>query len=115
MGIGALCVGGLVLLREPLISIAFGRSYLPGADLLPLLATAMACMAVVSVLVYFHIAVRSRAYVITVAGAALEIVLITLFHGEEIAAVAQDRLLRGALPVPGSELDLPPPPLGSGW
>jgi glycosyltransferase involved in cell wall biosynthesis/O-antigen/teichoic acid export membrane protein len=89
-GIGALCVGGLVLLRDPLISVAFGRSFLPGADLLPLLATAMACLAVVSVLVYFHIAVGSRAYVITVGGAAVEIVLIALFHdsGQEIAAVA---------------------------
>ena len=88
--IGALGVGGLVLLRDPLISIAFGRSYLPGADLLPLLATAMACLAVVSVLVYFHIAVRSRAYMISVGGAAVEIVLIALFHdsGQEIAAVA---------------------------
>ena len=63
-GIGALCVGVLVLLREPLISLAFGESFVPGADLLPLLATAMACLAVVSVLVYFHIAVGSRAYVI---------------------------------------------------
>src|SRR4029453_14266975 len=27
--IGALCVGGLVLLRDPLISVAFGRSFLP--------------------------------------------------------------------------------------
>ena len=89
-GIGALCVGGLTLLRDPLISIAFGRSFLPGADLLPVLATAMACLAVVSVLVYFHIAVGSRAYVITAAGVAVEIVLIALFHdsGQEIAAVA---------------------------
>ena len=89
-GIGAICVGGLVLLREPLISIAFGRSFLPGADLLPLLATAMACLAVVSVLVYFHIAVGSRAYVIAVGGTAVEIVLIALFHdgGEQIAAIA---------------------------
>ncbi|MGH3065103.1 MAG: glycosyltransferase, partial [Gaiellaceae bacterium] len=89
-GIGALCVGGLVLLRDPLISIAFGRSFLPGADLLPLLVTAMACLAVVSVLVYFHIAVGSRAYVISIGGAAVEIVLIALFHdsGQEIAAVA---------------------------
>ena len=89
-GIGALCVGVLVLLKDPLISIAFGRSFLPGADLLPLLATAMACLAVVSVLVYFHIAVGSRAYVISIGGAAVEIVLIALFHdsGQEIAAVA---------------------------
>ena len=88
--IGALCVGGLVLLRDPLISIAFGQSFLPGADLLPLLATAMACLAVLSVLVYFHIAVGSRAYVISVGGVAVEIVLIALFHdsGQEIAAVA---------------------------
>ena len=76
--------------RDPLISIAFGRSFLPGADLLPLLAMAMACLAVVSVLVYFHIAVGSRAYVISIGGAAVEIVLIALFHdsGQEIAAVA---------------------------
>jgi glycosyltransferase involved in cell wall biosynthesis/O-antigen/teichoic acid export membrane protein len=89
-GIGALCVGGLVLLRDPLISIAFGKSFLPGADLLPLLAVAMACLAVVSVLVYFHIAVGSRAYVITLGGAAVEVVLIALFHGsgQEIASVA---------------------------
>ena len=89
VGIGAICVGGLVLLRESLISIAFGDSFLPGSDLLPLLATAMACLAVVSVLVYFHIAVGSRAYVITIGGAAVEVVLIALFHdgGEEIAAV----------------------------
>src|SRR5262245_472527 len=89
-GIGALCVGVLVLLREPLISLAFGESFVPGADLLPLLATAMACLAVVSVLVYFHIAVGSRAYLITLVGAAVEIVLITFFHdtGREIAAVA---------------------------
>lgn len=88
-GIGALCVGGLVLLRDPLISVAYGESFAPAADLLPLLATAMACLAVVSVLVYFHIAVGSRAYVITLAGAAVEIVLIALFHdnGRQIAAV----------------------------
>ena len=70
----------------------------------------MACLALVSVLVYFHIAVRSRAYVITVAGAALEIVLIALFHdsGQEIAAVALAVGFLVALPpVPGRELDLP--------
>lgn len=87
--IGGLSVIGLVLLREPLVSLAFGRSFLPGASLLPVLATAMAFVAVVSVLVYFHIAMASRAYLITVAGVIAEILLVAAFHesGREIAAV----------------------------
>jgi glycosyltransferase involved in cell wall biosynthesis/O-antigen/teichoic acid export membrane protein len=89
IAIGGLSVIGLVLLREPLISLAFGGSFLPGASLLPVLAAAMACVAVVSVLVYFHIAMASRAYLITVAGVVAEILLVAAFHdsGREIAAV----------------------------
>jgi len=88
--IGAISVVGLALLREPLVTLAFGHSFLPGASLLPVLATAMACLAVVSVLVYFHIAVGSRAYLISVGGIAVEVVLVALFHssGQEIAVVA---------------------------
>ena len=97
--IGALSVGVLVLLREPLVSIAFGGSFLPGAALLPVLVIAMAFLAIVSVLVYFHIAVASRAYLIVVAGIVAEIFLIAAFHGsgQQIAAVALGICLAVAL------------------
>ena len=97
--IGALAVGLLVLLREPLISVAFGDSFQPGASLLPVLATAMAFLAIVNVLVYFHIAVASRAYLIAVAGIVVEICLVAAFHdsGRQIAAVAVGVCLAVAL------------------
>jgi glycosyltransferase involved in cell wall biosynthesis/O-antigen/teichoic acid export membrane protein len=70
----------LVLAREPLINIAFGSSYSPAADLMPLLCLAMAAQAFVGVLTLFHIAMGSRAYVIPFAGVASETVLVAFFH-----------------------------------
>ena len=67
IGVGVLALGGfvvLLVLREPLIVLAFGERFAAAADLLPILAVAMAWMAVVNVLVYFHIAMASRAYLI---------------------------------------------------
>jgi glycosyltransferase involved in cell wall biosynthesis/O-antigen/teichoic acid export membrane protein len=85
---------GLLLLREPLVSLAFGDRYLPAADLLPILAPAMAFLAILAVLVYFHIAAGSRAYLISVAAVVAEVVLVAFFHESEreiaiiVAAVA---------------------------
>jgi glycosyltransferase involved in cell wall biosynthesis/O-antigen/teichoic acid export membrane protein len=92
IAVGALAaVGfvGLLVLRKPLIELAFGERYLPAADLLPILAVAMGWLAVVNVLVYFHIALASRAYLLSVAGVALETLLIALFHqdAEQVALV----------------------------
>jgi glycosyltransferase involved in cell wall biosynthesis/O-antigen/teichoic acid export membrane protein len=80
---------GLFFLRDPLIRIAFGDSYSAAADLLPILAVAMAWLAVVNVLVFFHIALASRAYLISLAGVALEAILIWRFHdsAEQVALV----------------------------
>jgi glycosyltransferase involved in cell wall biosynthesis len=80
---------GLFLLRDPLIRIAFGDQYSAAADLLPILAVAMAWLAVVNVLVFFHIALASRAYLICLAGVALEAIFIALFHdsAEQVALV----------------------------
>jgi glycosyltransferase involved in cell wall biosynthesis/GT2 family glycosyltransferase len=80
---------GLLLLREPLVSLAFGDRYLPAAELLPFLAPAMGFLAVLAVLVYFHIAVGSRAYLISVAAVLTEVVFVMFFHasGREIAVV----------------------------
>lgn len=80
---------GMVLLREPIIGLAFGDRFLPGADLIPILAPAMAALAVVNLLVYFHIAQGSRAYLISFGGVAVETVLVAAFHrsGQEVAAV----------------------------
>jgi O-antigen/teichoic acid export membrane protein/glycosyltransferase involved in cell wall biosynthesis len=81
-------VGGLVLvalpilivLREPIVSLAFGDSFLPASSLVPLLGVAMGLLAIVNLLVYFHIAMGSRAYHLVFAGVALEVALIAFFH-----------------------------------
>jgi glycosyltransferase involved in cell wall biosynthesis/O-antigen/teichoic acid export membrane protein len=79
----------LVLLRRPLVELTFGASFLPAADVMPLLCLAMAALALVGVLTYFHIAMGSRAYVISVVGLALEVILIGFFHEtpQQIAAL----------------------------
>jgi glycosyltransferase involved in cell wall biosynthesis/O-antigen/teichoic acid export membrane protein len=70
----------LILLREPLVSLTFGEGYAPAADLVPVLGIAMAFMAVIGVLVYFHIAMASRGYWVILGGVATETVLVALFH-----------------------------------
>ena len=90
IGVGVLALGGfvvLLVLREPLIVLAFGERFAAAADLLPILAVAMAWMAVVNVLVYFHIAMASRAYLICLAGVVVEAAAIGAFHetAEQVA------------------------------
>jgi glycosyltransferase involved in cell wall biosynthesis/O-antigen/teichoic acid export membrane protein len=71
---------GLILLREPLVSLAFSDRYAHAVSLVPALAFAMAVMAVIGLLVYFHIAMSSRAYLLVLGGVAVECVLIAFFH-----------------------------------
>lgn len=90
--VGVVALGGLaflVLLREPLTRLAFGDRFAPAADLLPIVAIAMGWFAVIGVLVYFHIAMSSRAYVISFAGLVLEVFAIWRFHAtaEQVALV----------------------------
>jgi O-antigen/teichoic acid export membrane protein len=90
--VGLLAVAALpilIWLREPLVSFTFGDGFGPAADLLPLLCVAMAFMAVIGLLVYFHIAMASRGYWAIIGGLALEILLVALFHDSprEVAAV----------------------------
>jgi glycosyltransferase involved in cell wall biosynthesis/O-antigen/teichoic acid export membrane protein len=89
VGLGVVGTGLLVLLRDPLIATAFGHRYLPGAALLPLLAPAMAALAVVNVLAYFHIAAASRAYLLSLAAILAEVMAVAFFHesAREIAVV----------------------------
>jgi glycosyltransferase involved in cell wall biosynthesis/O-antigen/teichoic acid export membrane protein len=79
----------LVPFRDRFVELAFGAPYLPAADVLPLLSLAMAALAFVGVLTYFHIAMGSRAYVVALAGLSLEVVLVALFHGssKQVAVV----------------------------
>ena len=79
----------LILLRGPLVWLAFSDRFAPSADLVPVLGIAMAFMAVTGLLVYFHVAMASRGYWVILGGVALEAVLITLFHDspEQIAVV----------------------------
>ena len=89
---GALVLAGFVFLvpiRGFLVELTFGERYAPAAELMPLLCLAMAAFGLVGLLTYFHIAMRSKAYVIALGGLVAEIVLVAFFHsnGEEIAAV----------------------------
>src|SRR5215211_5917179 len=71
----AIALPALIVLREPLVWLAFGDKFAPAADLVPVLGIAMAFMAVSGLLVYFHIAMASRAYWIMLGGVALEAIL----------------------------------------
>jgi glycosyltransferase involved in cell wall biosynthesis/O-antigen/teichoic acid export membrane protein len=89
---GALLIAVLAVLvpfRDRVVELTFGERFLPAASLLPLLCLAMAALALVGLVTFFHIAMRSRAYVISLAGLGVEVVLIALFHSsaEQIAAV----------------------------
>jgi glycosyltransferase involved in cell wall biosynthesis/O-antigen/teichoic acid export membrane protein len=79
----------LVPFRNLVVELTFGESFLPAASLMPLLCIGMGALALVGLLTYFHIAMGSRAHVIPLAGLALEIVLVALFHdsAEQIAAI----------------------------
>jgi glycosyltransferase involved in cell wall biosynthesis len=79
----------LVPLRNPIVELTFGESFLPAASLLPLLCIGMGALALVGLLTFFHIAMGSRAHVIPIAGLVLEIALVLLFHdsAEQIAAI----------------------------
>jgi glycosyltransferase involved in cell wall biosynthesis/O-antigen/teichoic acid export membrane protein len=84
LSVGVLCMTALpavVFLRRFFVEVAFGARYRPAEHLLPILAPAMALLALVSLLVYFHIAIRTRAYLLLFAAAVAETVLIALFHG----------------------------------
>jgi glycosyltransferase involved in cell wall biosynthesis/O-antigen/teichoic acid export membrane protein len=84
LAVAVLCgtaLPAVVLLRRFFVETAFGERYRPAEHLLPILAPAMALFALVGLLVYFHIAMRTRAYLLLFAAAAGETVLIALFHG----------------------------------
>jgi glycosyltransferase involved in cell wall biosynthesis len=80
-GLGVAAYPFLVLLRRPLVELAFGGAFAPAADLVPLLAAGMAFMAVVGLLVFFHIAEGTKAYRLLLGAILIETVLIALFHG----------------------------------
>src|SRR6266511_3477873 len=88
-GLVLLALPILVLLRRFVVTIAFGDEYLPATSLLPVLAVAMSLLALVNLLVYFHVAMGSRAHYFVLAAAGFETVLIALFHGsaQEIAVI----------------------------
>jgi glycosyltransferase involved in cell wall biosynthesis/O-antigen/teichoic acid export membrane protein len=77
----AVGLAGLVSLRWVVIGVAYGERYRPAASLLPLLAAGSAVLAVINLLVFFHIAFRSRAYLFILAGVGLEAGSIAAFHG----------------------------------
>lgn len=98
---GGLVLAGVVVLvplRQPIVDLTFDDRYAPAADLLPVLCVAMAALALVGLLTYFHIAMRSRAYVISLAALAVEVVLVAFFHdsAQQIAAIVAGVALTAA-------------------
>jgi glycosyltransferase involved in cell wall biosynthesis/O-antigen/teichoic acid export membrane protein len=79
----------MVLLRTSIVEIAFGSSFRSAADLIPALGVAMALLSIVNLLVYFHVAAESRAWLFLLFGEVAEIGLVTVFHAspEQIALV----------------------------
>lgn len=82
-------LAGLVLLRSWVVDVAFGSRFLRAAQLLPTLGVAMALLSVAGLLVYFHVAAESRAWLLLLIGVATEVGLVTFFHSspEQIAFV----------------------------
>jgi glycosyltransferase involved in cell wall biosynthesis/O-antigen/teichoic acid export membrane protein len=81
VGLCAAALPILVFLRHFLVELAFGTRYQPAEHLIPILAPAMALFAAVALLAYFHIAMRTRAYLLLFAAAVIEAALIGAFHG----------------------------------
>jgi glycosyltransferase involved in cell wall biosynthesis/O-antigen/teichoic acid export membrane protein len=88
VGLSAVGLPVLVLLRTWAISLAFGGPFAPAARFVPALALAMVFLAVTNLLVYFHIAAGTRSHVVLFAGAVLETVLIAIFHANAVQVVA---------------------------
>jgi glycosyltransferase involved in cell wall biosynthesis/O-antigen/teichoic acid export membrane protein len=80
----------VVLLRSPILTVAFGHRYAPAASLVPMLAVAGGALAFANLLAYVHIALRTRAYLLLLSGATLELAGVAVFHGSgaQIALVA---------------------------
>ncbi|MFN2544459.1 MAG: glycosyltransferase [Actinomycetota bacterium] len=92
--VGVLVLVGLALplmflLRGQLVAIAFGGRYRAAGSVVPTLSAAMALLAVVNLLVYFHVAAATRAHRIVFTAIVMEAAGIVLFHGnaEEIAQI----------------------------
>jgi glycosyltransferase involved in cell wall biosynthesis len=79
----------MVLLRDWVVELTFGKQFLSAADLLPVLGMAMTLFAIANLLVYFHVAAESRAWLFLVFGVGVEIALVWVFHAtpEQVAFV----------------------------
>jgi O-antigen/teichoic acid export membrane protein len=79
----------MVLLRGRIVEITFGSSFRSAAGLIPALGVAMGLLSIVILLVYFHVAAESRAWLFLLVGEVAEIGLVSIFHKspEQIALV----------------------------
>jgi glycosyltransferase involved in cell wall biosynthesis/O-antigen/teichoic acid export membrane protein len=92
VAVAVLSAAGTVALvagRDLVVRVAFGPEFAEAAGLVPVLTLAVALLAVVNVLVVFHIAQGTRAYVLIIGGVTAELVLVTRFHesAQQIALV----------------------------
>ena len=84
---GPLAVATLVLMiafRTTLLSITFGPRFVDGAPLMPVLGLAMVALALTNVLIYFHVAMETRAYRLVFVAIGIEIAVVVFFHDDSM-------------------------------
>jgi glycosyltransferase involved in cell wall biosynthesis/O-antigen/teichoic acid export membrane protein len=88
-GLALLSLPPLILLRRSLVTLAFGAGFVPSARLVPVLAISMGVLAIANLLVYFCIAQGVRAHLVMIPGIALQVGLVSAFHGspQEVTVV----------------------------
>ncbi len=84
-GLGTLAAAATLLLPHLVIATLFGSKYQQAADALRILYLPGAGLGLVSLLVYFHLARRSRQTLLCWVGVALATISISIFHASPVA------------------------------
>ena len=96
-GLGAVAAGVMLLAPHLLISILFGAKYQQAAGALRILSVPAAGLGLISVLVYFYLAGRSRQSLLCWVGVALAVALISLSHSSPEAIAWSMFLVTGII------------------
>ena len=96
-GLGAVAAGVMLLAPHLLISILFGAKYQQASGALRILSAPAAGLGLISVLIYFYIAGRSRQSLLCWMGVALAVALISLSHASPEAVAWSMSLVTGII------------------
>jgi O-antigen/teichoic acid export membrane protein len=99
--VGSALVAGVVVALFPaqVLRLLFGAQFESARSLVIILALVAACSSIISVTTYAQLAVRSRLAFLPWAGAAVEILIIALFHETAIAVATGSAIALGVMVV----------------